>query len=145
MPFSIHPYDAFNICEEGSSVQSWIIEHLFMHEQNDVHVLLNDQGIFLLCFWPLDIEICITCSSLEFFFKMQAPLHAQLLVLQLIFELLLQWSNIWDASALWTFKCSLTGHSTLFIPHTNKLVKMHEIWKKKIPCQLRCPIYPTYK
>jgi hypothetical protein len=50
VPFSIHPYDAFNICEEGSSVQSWIIEHLFMHEQNDVHVLLNDQGIFLLCF-----------------------------------------------------------------------------------------------
>jgi hypothetical protein len=27
----------------------------------------------------------------------QMPLDAQLLVLQLLFELLLQWNNIWDA------------------------------------------------
>jgi hypothetical protein len=50
VPFSVHPYDAFNICEEGSNVQSWIIEHLFMHERDDVHALLNDQGIFLMSF-----------------------------------------------------------------------------------------------
>jgi hypothetical protein len=50
VPFFIHPYDAFNICEGGSNVWSWIIEHLFMHEQDDAHALLNDQGIFLMCF-----------------------------------------------------------------------------------------------
>jgi len=32
VPFSIRPYDAFNICEEGSNIRLWIIEHLFMHE-----------------------------------------------------------------------------------------------------------------
>ncbi len=50
VPFFVHPYDAFNICEEGSNVQSWIIEHLLMHERDDAHALLNDQGIFLMCF-----------------------------------------------------------------------------------------------
>jgi hypothetical protein len=43
----------------------------------------------------------------------QAPLDVQLLALQLLFKLLLQWSNIWDASALRTLKCLLTGCSTL--------------------------------
>jgi hypothetical protein len=43
----------------------------------------------------------------------QAPLDAQLLAPQLLLELLLQWSNIWDASALQTVKCLLTGCSTL--------------------------------
>jgi hypothetical protein len=50
VPFSIHLYDAFNICEEGSNVRSWIIEHLLMHEQDDAHVLLSDQRTFMLCF-----------------------------------------------------------------------------------------------
>jgi hypothetical protein len=42
----------------------------------------------------------------------QVPLDAQLLALQLLFELL-QSSNICDASALRTLKCLLTGCSTL--------------------------------
>jgi hypothetical protein len=50
VPFFVHHYDVFNICEEGSNVRSWIIEHLFMHERDDAHALLNDQGIFLMCF-----------------------------------------------------------------------------------------------
>jgi hypothetical protein len=50
VPFFSPLYDAFNICEEGSNVQSWITEHLLMHEQDDAHALLSDQGIFLLCF-----------------------------------------------------------------------------------------------
>jgi hypothetical protein len=51
VPFFVHPYDAFNICEEGNNVRSWIIQHLLMHERDDAYALLNDQGIFLLCFW----------------------------------------------------------------------------------------------
>jgi len=43
----------------------------------------------------------------------QAPLDAQLLVLQLLFEILLQWNNIKDALVLQTLKCSLTSCSTL--------------------------------
>jgi hypothetical protein len=50
VPFFVHPYAAFNISEEGSNVQSWIIEHLLMHEWDDAHTLLSDKGIFLLCF-----------------------------------------------------------------------------------------------
>jgi hypothetical protein len=50
LPFSIHPYAAFNICEEGSNVRSWITKHLLMHEQDDAHALLSDKGIFLMCF-----------------------------------------------------------------------------------------------
>jgi hypothetical protein len=42
--FSVRPYDAFNVCEKGNNVWSWIIEH------DDAHALLSDQGIFLLCF-----------------------------------------------------------------------------------------------
>jgi hypothetical protein len=41
VPFYVRPYDAFNICEEGSNVWSWIIEHLFMHEHVDAHALLS--------------------------------------------------------------------------------------------------------
>jgi hypothetical protein len=40
VPFFVHRYDAFNICDEGNSVWSSITEHLFMHEQDDVHALL---------------------------------------------------------------------------------------------------------
>jgi len=47
------------------------------------------------------------------FFMIQAPLDVKLLALQLLFQVLLQWSNIWDASALRTLKCSLTDCSTL--------------------------------
>jgi hypothetical protein len=50
MIFFVHLYDAFNICEKGNNVQSWIIEHLLMYEQDDAQTLLSDQGIFLLCF-----------------------------------------------------------------------------------------------
>jgi hypothetical protein len=86
VPFFVHHYDAFNICDEGNSVWSLITEHLFMHEQDDVHALL----VFLtsptlnmhnlLIFWV--------------FFIIQAPLDAQLWTLQLLFEFLLQWSII---------------------------------------------------
>jgi hypothetical protein len=27
VPFSVRPYDAFNVCEKGRNVWSWIIEH----------------------------------------------------------------------------------------------------------------------
>jgi hypothetical protein len=50
VPFSVHPYDVFKICEEGNNIWSWIIEYLLIHENVDVDVLLSDQGIFLLCF-----------------------------------------------------------------------------------------------
>jgi hypothetical protein len=30
LPFFVCPYNAFNICEKGNSIRSWIIEHLFM-------------------------------------------------------------------------------------------------------------------
>jgi hypothetical protein len=56
VPFSVHPYDAFNICEEGNNIRSWIIEHLFMHEQDDAHVLLSDQGISYRVFDPLALK-----------------------------------------------------------------------------------------
>jgi hypothetical protein len=42
VPFFVLPYDAFNICEEGNNIRSWIIEHLLMHEHDDVHVLVSD-------------------------------------------------------------------------------------------------------
>jgi hypothetical protein len=61
VPFFVCPYDAFNVCEKGSNVWSWIIEH------DDAHALLNDQGIFLLCFLVPNIKICITWSFLELF------------------------------------------------------------------------------
>jgi hypothetical protein len=44
MSFSIRPYDAFNICEEGSNVWSLFIEH------DDAHVLMSDQRTFMLYF-----------------------------------------------------------------------------------------------
>jgi hypothetical protein len=56
VPFSICPYNAFNICEEGSNIRSWIIEHLFMHEQDDAHVLLSDQGISCCFFDPSTLK-----------------------------------------------------------------------------------------
>jgi len=40
-------------------------------------------------------------------------MDAQLLALRFLFEILLQWNNIEDASALQTLKCSLTICSTL--------------------------------
>ncbi len=53
VPFSICPYDAFNICEEGNNIRVEIIEHLLMHEHDDAHVLLSDQGISCCVFDPL--------------------------------------------------------------------------------------------
>jgi hypothetical protein len=32
------------------NVQSWIIEHLHMHEQDDAHAFSSDQRIVLECF-----------------------------------------------------------------------------------------------
>ncbi len=52
VPFFVCPYDAFNICEKGKNIWSWIIEHLLMHEKDDAHVLLSDQGISCYVFYP---------------------------------------------------------------------------------------------
>jgi hypothetical protein len=73
VPFSICPYDAFNICKEDNNVRSWIIEHLFMHDEDDAHA-----KNFLVVFLTPNIKICITWSFLELFFMIQAPLDAQL-------------------------------------------------------------------
>jgi hypothetical protein len=48
----------------------------------------------------------------------------QLLVLQLLLELLSQWSNIWDASALQTL--SLTDYSTLLAFDCTTRIRMEE-------------------
>jgi hypothetical protein len=56
----------------------------------------------------------------------QVPLDAQFWALQRLFELLLQWSNIWDVSALQTPKCLLIGYSTLQIV-PSALTHEHEI------------------
>jgi hypothetical protein len=56
VPFFVCPYDAFNIGEEGNNIWSRIIEHLFIHEQDDAHLLLSDRGISCCVFDPLTLK-----------------------------------------------------------------------------------------
>ncbi len=66
----------------------------------------------------------------------QAPLDVQLWALQLLFQLLLQWSNIWDALALQTLKCSITSYFTLVLivysTHEHEILNSIKIKTKTI-------------
>jgi len=68
----------------------------------------------------------------------QMPLDAQLLVLQLFFQLLLQWNNILDASALHNV------HSLITLPYTNPYDIHSPKWKASFIDDIHQSHYRSY-